>query len=96
MESRNKLVNLCRSYRWGVKMIQREFYIQRKDSVKLYRTYSDAGMIIRQNETGMEYAEAIDVEGASYTYTETETPIKTPEMITEEMLAELEAAYDNG
>ena len=75
-------------------MIQREFYTQRKDGVKLYRTYSDAGMMIRQNETGVEYAEAVDVEGASYTYTETETPIKTPEMTTEEMLAELEATYD--
>ena len=77
-------------------MIQREFYAQRKDGVRLYRTYSDAGMMIRQNETGVEYAEAVDVERASYTYTETETPIETPEMTTEEMLAELEAAYDNG
>ena len=67
-------------------MIQREFYIQRKDSVKLYRTYSDAGMMIWQNETGVEYAEAIDVEGAPYTYTETETPIETPEMTDEEYL----------
>ena len=67
-------------------MIQREFYTQRKDSVKLYRTYSDAGMMIRQNETGVEYAEAIDVEGAPYTYTETETPIETPEMTDEEYL----------
>lgn len=56
-------------------MIRREFYTQRKDGVKLYRTYSDAGMMIRQNETGAEYTEAIDVEGASYTYTETETKI---------------------
>jgi hypothetical protein len=77
-------------------MIQRKFYTQRKDGVKLYRTYSDTGMMIRQNETGVEYAEAIDVEGASYTYTETETPIETPEMTTEEMLAELEAVYDAG
>ena len=77
-------------------MIVREFYRTRKDGVKLYRTYSDAGMMIRQNETGAEYAEAIDVADAPYTYTETETPIKTPEMATEEMLAELEAAYDNG
>lgn len=77
-------------------MIVREFYRTRKDGVKLYRTYSDAGMMIRQNETGAEYAEAIDVADAPYTYTETETPIKTPEMTTEEMLAELEAAYDNG
>ena len=67
-------------------MIQREFYTQRKDGVKLYRTYSDAGMMIRQNETGVEYAEAIDVEGAPYTYTETEMPIETPEMTDEEYL----------
>lgn len=73
-------------------MIQRKFYTQRKDSVKLYRTYSDAGMMIRQNETGMEYAEAIDVEGASYTYTETETPIETSDMTTEERLQDAETA----
>ena len=73
-------------------MIQREFYIQRKDGVKLYRSYSDAGMIIRQNETGMEYTEAIDIEGAPYTYTEMETPIETPKMTTEERLQDAETA----
>ena len=73
-------------------MIQREFYTQRKDGVKLYRTYSDVGMMIRQNETGAEYAEAIDVEGASYTYTETATPIPTPELTTEERLQDAETA----
>lgn len=73
-------------------MIQREFYTQRKDGVKLYRTYSDAGTMIRQNETGVEYAEAIDVEGASYTYTETETKIKVPETTTEERLQDAETA----
>ena len=73
-------------------MIQREFYTQRKDGVKLYRTYSDAEMMIRQNETGVEYAEAIDIEGASYTYTETETPIEKPEMTTEERLQDAETA----
>ena len=60
-------------------MIQREFYTQRKDDVKLYRTYSDAGMMIRQNETGAEYAEAVDVADAPYTYTETETRIQAEE-----------------
>ena len=75
-------------------MIQREFYTQRKDGVKLYRSYSDAGMMIRQNDSGMEYAEAIDVEGASYTYTETETPIETPEMTTEERLQDAETALE--
>ena len=73
-------------------MIQREFDTQRKDGVKLYRTYSDIGMMIRQNETGAEYAEAIDVEGAQYIYTETETPIETPEMTTEERLQDAETA----
>ena len=73
-------------------MIQREFYTQRKDGVKLYRTYSDAGTMIRQNETGVEYAEDIDVEDASDTYTETETPIETPEMTTEERLQDAETA----
>lgn len=65
-------------------MIQKEFYKQRKDGIKLYRTYSDAGMMIRQNETGVDYAEAIDVEGAPYTYTETEMPIETPQPVREE------------
>lgn len=92
MESSYKLVNLCKLYRGGVKMIQREFYVQRKDGVKLYRTYSDAGMMVRQNETGVEYAEAIDIEGAAYTYTETETPIETPELTTEERLQDAETA----
>ncbi len=40
----------------------------------------------------MEYAEAIDVEGAPYTYTETETPIEPPEMTTEERLQDAETA----
>ena len=49
-------------------------------------------MMIQQTETGMEYAEAIDVEGAPYTYTETKTPIETPEMTTEERLQDAETA----
>lgn len=61
-------------------MIQREFYTQRKDGVKLYRTYSDIGMMIRQNETGAEYAEAIDVENAAYTYEETDMSIDADEL----------------
>lgn len=53
-------------------MIIRELYTTRKDGVKLYRTYSDSGMDLRQIETGVVYSEAIDVEGAPYTYEETE------------------------
>lgn len=37
----------------------------------LYRTYSDAGYYILQVETGIEYAEAVDVASANYTYVET-------------------------
>ena len=56
-------------------MIQREFYMQRKDDVKLYRTYSDAGMMMRQDQTGAVFDEAVDVENALYTYTETDEPV---------------------
>ena len=51
-------------------MIIREFYKTRADGVKLYRTYSDTGLMIRQAETGVEYDVAIDVENAPYTYIE--------------------------
>ena len=55
-------------------MIVKEFYKTRSDGVNLYRTYSDAGKMILQVETGVTYAEAIDVENAPYTYTETDEP----------------------
>lgn len=58
-------------------MIVREFYRTRKDGINLYRTYSDNGFYILQNETNIEYAEAIDVENAPYTYSETDKPIPT-------------------
>ena len=51
-------------------MIIREFYKTRADGVKIYRTYSDAGVMVRQVETGVEYDAAIDVEDAPYTYME--------------------------
>ena len=77
-------------------MIQRKFYTQRKDGVKLYRTYSDAGMMIRQNETGAEYAEAVDVTDAPYTYEETEMKIQTDDAddtaVLRERLADAETA----
>lgn len=57
-------------------MIVKEFYRKREDGVRLYRTYSDKGMYILQNQTGIEYSEAIDVEGKAYTYTETDRPIE--------------------
>ena len=53
-------------------MIVREHYKTRTDGVELYKTYSDAGYLIRQVETGAEYDEAIDIDGTLYTYTETD------------------------
>lgn len=57
-------------------MIVREFYEKRFDGVNLYKTYSDAGLRIRQVETGAIYDEAIDVDGAPYTYEETDEAIE--------------------
>lgn len=45
----------------------------------MQHTYSDAGMLIRQAETGELYAEAWDVLPCRYTYEETEEPIDPPE-----------------
>lgn len=53
-------------------MIIKEFYMTRIDGVNLYRNYSDTGYRIIQNETGIVYDEAIDVENAPYTYSESE------------------------
>ena len=67
-------------------MIVKEFYRTRKDGVNLYRTYSDKEVYILQNETGIEYTEAIDIENAPYTYSETDKPI---EIIEDELREEI-------
>lgn len=62
-------------------MIVREFYTQRMDGVKLYRTYSDSNKYIQKIGTTEVYSEAIDVESAPYKYEETDKEI---EQLTEE------------
>lgn len=57
-------------------MIIREFYETRFDGIKLYRTYSDIHHYIIQDQTGIEYEEAIDIEDAPYTYTESDKEIE--------------------
>ena len=57
-------------------MIKTDFYIERKDGVKLYRTYSDRNMMIKKDGTEEIYSEAIDVEDSGYTYTEMDVPIE--------------------
>lgn len=56
--------------------IVKEFYRTRKDGVNLYRTYSDADVKIQKVGTDEIYDEAIDVEGAPFTYVETEIAIE--------------------
>ena len=81
-------------------MVKTDFYKTRRDGVDLYRTYSNENMMIRQNETGRVYAEAIDVENSGYTYTETDIPIEpVPDELTIEdtlgMLNELGVNTDD-
>lgn len=57
-------------------MIKTEFLETRADGVKLYRTYSDEGMMIEQVQTGVRYSEAVDVENSGFTYIETDEPIE--------------------
>lgn len=45
---------------------------------ELVKTYSDSGKYIIQNETGVEYTEAIDIPN-KYTYTESEKDIEEVE-----------------
>lgn len=70
--------------------INTEFYKTREDGVNLFRTYSDAGLMIRKVGTDEVYSEAIDIEGSGYTYEETGTEIDEdvvdPEKATEQDL----------
>ena len=50
---------------------------------KRIRHYSDNGMRILQNETGVIYDDAVDVVPCKYTYSETEEPIETTEELEE-------------
>lgn len=64
-------------------MTVREFYKERTDGVKLYRTYSDAKKYIKKVGTDEEYIEAIDIEGAPYEYVETDKGIEDYESMRE-------------
>ena len=72
-------------------MIQTEFYMERTDGVKLYRTYSDRNMMIQKDGTEEIYSEAIDVENSGFIYTETDIPIEGD---TDDEQAQKAAAFD--
>lgn len=58
-------------------MIVVEFFKERRDGVKLYRTYSSEGFMIERD--GVVYEEAIDPEDTGRTYTETDILIQAEE-----------------
>ena len=60
-------------------MIVTEYYETRPDGIRTFRTYSDQDFYIMQHPTEAMYEEAIDIEGAPYTYTETDIPIEREE-----------------
>ena len=57
-------------------MIVKEYYTTRSDGVALYRTYSDSSLMIKKVGTEEVYDEAVDIDGAPYTYIETSVPIE--------------------
>ena len=59
-------------------MIKKENYT-RNDGVILIRTYSDQNYMIRQNETGALYCEAVDPQNSGRTYEETDIKIEFEE-----------------
>lgn len=58
-------------------MLKTDYYTTRPDGVKLFKSYSDEGFYIEQEQTGVRYAEAIDVENSGFTYIETDVPIES-------------------
>lgn len=56
--------------------------VQEKTTIngaEFLHTFSDAGMMLLQVETGTLYGDAIDVIPCKYTYEETDTPIESEE-----------------
>lgn len=62
-------------------MVIKEFYETRKDGVRLFKSYSDRGVYIQKIGTDEVYESAIDVEDATFEYTETDEPIPAEEPI---------------
>ena len=60
-------------------MIVKEFYREKQDGIKLYKTYSDENKYIIKVGTDEEYIEAVDLEDAPYSYVETDKYIQTQE-----------------
>ena len=70
-------------------MIITEFFIERADGVKLYRTFSDSGLMIQKIGTDELYTEAVDEKEIGYKYTETDIPVPEDAEITVGYMMEL-------
>lgn len=66
-------------------MIQTEYL----NDGTLIKHYSDAGFMLLQVETGIKYADPVDIVPCRYTYTETDELIDGDEEITNEELLEM-------
>lgn len=81
-----------------------EFYMARSDGVELYRfavpntktgdEWDSPQFKIRQDQTGILYDEAIDVENAPYIYTETDIPAEGEPIPVDNVAAKKAAAFD--
>lgn len=60
-------------------MIVTEFFKQTESGVNLYKTYSKSNLYIQKVGTNEVYTAAIDVEGSSFTYVETNETIPADE-----------------
>lgn len=76
-------------------MIKTEFFRTREDGVNLYRTYSDAGFVIEQTDTGVLYDEAVDVENSGHTYVETDTRVYVDDVEAQDALDILMGGRDD-
>ena len=60
----------------------------KEETGKFIHTYSDAGMMIKQLDTGILYSDAMDLKGYAHEYEETDEPIQAEEPAEEPMDAE--------
>ena len=80
------------------------YYITRSDGVKLFRfavpntktgeEWDKPQFKVRQDQTGVLYDEAIDIENAPYTYTETDIPIDIEPSPIDEVIQQKAEAFD--
>lgn len=76
-------------------MIEKVFYMTRNDGVNLFLTRSTESLKIHKIGTEEIYDEAIDVEGAPYTYEETDIPVEDSVLDNGiSLIEEKAAAYD--